>query len=46
MNISADLSLPQQAQYLRTLPAVRERCGRVFDLAKQGKQGGSYHGVL
>ncbi|SJL10048.1 related to protein urg3 [Armillaria ostoyae] len=37
MNISADLSLPQQAQYLRTLPAVRERCGRVFDLAKQGK---------
>ncbi len=37
MNISADLSLPQQTQYLRTLPAVRERCGLIFDLAKQGK---------
>ncbi|KAK0451467.1 hypothetical protein EV421DRAFT_1033898 [Armillaria borealis] len=37
MNISADLSLPQQAQYLQTLPAIHERCGRVLDLVKQGK---------
>ena len=29
---------PQQtAAYLRTLPAIRERCGRVFELAKQSK---------
>jgi Protein of unknown function (DUF1688) len=25
------------AEYLRTLPAIRERCQRVFDLATQGK---------
>jgi hypothetical protein len=24
-------------EYLRTLPSIRERCGRVHDLAKQGK---------
>ncbi|KZT22894.1 DUF1688-domain-containing protein [Neolentinus lepideus HHB14362 ss-1] len=29
---------PQQtAAYLRTLPSIRERCGRVYELAKQGK---------
>lgn len=29
---------PQQtATYLRTLPAIRERCSRVHELAKQGK---------
>jgi hypothetical protein len=25
------------AAYLRTLPAIRDRCGQVFDLAKAGK---------
>jgi hypothetical protein len=25
------------AEYLRTLPAIRERCQRVFDLATQGR---------
>lgn len=36
MNISA--TSPQQtAEYLRTLPAIRERCDRVFELAKQSK---------
>jgi hypothetical protein len=34
MNLTANLSLEQKAAYLRTLPAIRERCGRVFDLAK------------
>ncbi len=37
MNISAALTPEQKAVYLRTLPAVRERCQRVFDLAKAGK---------
>ncbi|KIY69937.1 DUF1688-domain-containing protein [Cylindrobasidium torrendii FP15055 ss-10] len=37
MNISATLTPQQTAAYLRTLPAVRERCGRVFELAKEGK---------
>ncbi|THG96249.1 hypothetical protein EW026_g5557 [Hermanssonia centrifuga] len=36
MNISP--FTPQQtASYLRTLPAIRERCTRVHELAKQGK---------
>jgi hypothetical protein len=34
MNLATSLSLDQKAVYLRTLPAIRERCGRVFDLAK------------
>jgi hypothetical protein len=25
------------AAYLRTLPAIRERCGRVFELAEKGQ---------
>lgn len=38
MNIAnAGLSLEQKIAYLRTLPAIRERCGRVYELAKQGK---------
>ena len=37
MNISATLTGEQTAAYLRTLPAVRERCSRVFELAKAGK---------
>ncbi|THU98479.1 DUF1688-domain-containing protein [Dendrothele bispora CBS 962.96] len=31
------MTLEQKAAYLRTLPAIRERCGRVFELAKEGK---------
>ena len=31
------LSTDQTIEYLRTLPSIRERCGRVHDLAKQGK---------
>ncbi len=27
----------QTIEYLRTLPSIRERCGRVHHLAKQGK---------
>ncbi|OCH90827.1 DUF1688-domain-containing protein [Obba rivulosa] len=33
----SDLSLQQTAAYLRTLPAIRERCGRVHALATEGK---------
>lgn len=37
MNLT-DISSPRfQSEYLQTLPAIRERCTRVFDLAKQGK---------
>ncbi|KAJ3784698.1 hypothetical protein GGU10DRAFT_21352 [Lentinula aff. detonsa] len=32
-----ELSLKDKASYLRTLPAIRERCGRVFELAQAGK---------
>jgi hypothetical protein len=32
-----NLSTEQTIDYLRTLPSIRERCGRVHDLAKQGK---------
>ncbi|KAG6809716.1 hypothetical protein H0H92_015037 [Tricholoma furcatifolium] len=37
MNITGIVPLEQKAAYLRTLPAIRERCSRVHDLAKQGK---------
>ncbi|KAF7978570.1 hypothetical protein HWV62_45503 [Athelia sp. TMB] len=37
MNIATALSPEDTAIYLRTLPAIRERCGRVFDLAKKGQ---------
>lgn len=37
MNLGAQLPPKQMALYLRTLPAVRERCTRVFELAKVGK---------
>ena len=30
-------SLQLQAAYLQTLPAIRERCVRVFNLATEGK---------
>lgn len=34
MNLSNPASPQFQVAYLQTLPAVRERCARVFDLAK------------
>ena len=37
MNITGIIPLEQKAEYLRTLPAIRESCSRVHDLAKQGK---------
>jgi hypothetical protein len=37
MNIAGIIPLEQKAAYLRTLPAIRERCQRVFELAKEGK---------
>lgn len=37
MNIASTLTPMQVATYLRTLPAIRERCSRVFDLATQKK---------
>lgn len=37
MNLGGTVPVYQTALYLRTLPAIRERCGRVHDLAKQGK---------
>jgi len=37
MNISGTIPANQTAAYLRTLPAIRERCGRVHDLANDGK---------
>lgn len=32
-----NLGVKEKARYLSTLPAIRERCQRVFDLAEQGK---------
>ena len=37
MNLSAQLDATQTARYLRTLPAVRQRCGAVHALAVEGK---------
>jgi len=37
MNILGELTPQATAAYLRTLPAIRERCLRVYDLATQGK---------
>ncbi|GLB40069.1 putative DUF1688-domain-containing protein [Lyophyllum shimeji] len=37
MNIAGIMPLEQKYDYLRTLPAIRERCGRVHQLAQQGK---------
>ena len=37
MNIATARSPEDTASYLRTLPAIRERCGRVYDLAKKGQ---------
>ena len=35
--LSATLTPEQTASYLRTLPAIRERCSRVHALAQEGK---------
>ncbi|KAF8297790.1 DUF1688-domain-containing protein [Clavulina sp. PMI_390] len=37
LSINEQSSPGVQAAYLQTLPAIRERCTRVFDLAKEGK---------
>ncbi|KZT09919.1 DUF1688-domain-containing protein [Laetiporus sulphureus 93-53] len=37
MNFGQPLNAEQTAAYLRTLPAIRERCSRVHALAQQGK---------
>lgn len=37
MNFGQPLTPEQTAQYLRTLPSIRERCTEVHELAKQGK---------
>jgi hypothetical protein len=37
MNLASGLTIQDKAAYLRTLPSIRERCGRVHDLAKDGK---------
>ncbi|KAG5644913.1 hypothetical protein DXG03_007465 [Asterophora parasitica] len=37
MNIAGLTPLSQKAEYLRTVPAIRENCLRVFALAQQGK---------
>ena len=36
-NITGTIPPEQKAAYLRTLPAIRERCNKVYELAKQGK---------
>jgi hypothetical protein len=35
--LSSSSSREEIIEYLRTLPSIRERCGRVYGLAKQGK---------
>ena len=37
MNPGGAIPAYQTAIYLRTLPSIRERCGRVHDPARQGK---------
>ncbi|KDQ54086.1 hypothetical protein JAAARDRAFT_38699 [Jaapia argillacea MUCL 33604] len=37
MNTTSQFTPTVTAAYLRTLPAIRERCNRVYDLAKKGK---------
>lgn len=37
MNPGGAIPAYQTATYLRTLPSIRERCGRVHELARQGK---------
>ncbi|KAF8995315.1 hypothetical protein BDQ17DRAFT_1392269 [Cyathus striatus] len=43
-SVRVGLSAKEEAIYLRTLPAIRERCYKVFDLAKEDKlQYFTYH---
>jgi hypothetical protein len=37
MDLANVFSPEGTAAYLRTLPAIRERCARVYELAEQGK---------
>jgi hypothetical protein len=37
MNLTAFSSPSLQAAYLRTLPAIRERCSKVHTMAQRGK---------
>jgi Protein of unknown function (DUF1688) len=37
MNVASVNDPQSKAAYLRTLPAIRERCGRVYELAKKGQ---------
>jgi hypothetical protein len=37
MNITSVSSVESTIAYLRSLPSIRERCSRVYDLAKEGK---------
>ena len=37
MNPAGPTSLQEQAAYLQTLPAIRERCAHVVDLAQDRK---------
>ena len=37
MNIAGIVPLEQKAEYLRTLPAIRQRCEQVHQLGKEGK---------
>ncbi|KAG7095536.1 hypothetical protein E1B28_006273 [Marasmius oreades] len=37
LHLASKIPLEQKAAYLRTLPAIRERCGQVFELARQNK---------
>jgi hypothetical protein len=37
MNLGVHISPAQTAAYLRTLPAICERCSRVYDLAIKGR---------
>lgn len=37
MSLTTKLTPEQTAAYLRTLPAIRERCSRVHTLATEGK---------
>jgi len=37
MNIAGIVPLEQKAEYLRTLPAIRQRCEQVYQLGKEGK---------
>ena len=37
MDLTLGQGIQSKAAYLRTLPAIRERCNRVFSLAQQDK---------